>query len=131
MRCEPAHVLQDVEAASRSGMSPAMQARLVLTPAKLGTLADGLRSLAAAADPLGRVLSSTELAPGLVLTKETVPIGARRTARCAELRLSQEFCWSSSSLGRTCCRRLWAWRSALPMRSCSKVLSAYARERAS
>ena len=55
--------------------SSAMAARLVLSPKKLRGVASGLRSLAAQSDPLGRTKRLMEIAPGLQLKQETVPIG--------------------------------------------------------
>jgi len=70
---------QDVELANKEvakgGLSTSMAARLVLTHAKLETLAQGIRSLAAMDEPIGRVLKRTELADGLILRQETAPLG--------------------------------------------------------
>lgn len=56
-------------------LTAASAARLALTPKKLATLADGLRALADQDEPIGRVLSRTELSPGMILTHRTVPLG--------------------------------------------------------
>lgn len=56
-------------------MSEALAARLPLSVGKLATLADGLRAIADAPEPIGRVLRRTELADGLVLRQETSPLG--------------------------------------------------------
>lgn len=66
---------KDVEHARTSPISDALRARLVLSASKLAALAASVRAVAAQADPLGRVLSRTELAPGLVLSKESAPLG--------------------------------------------------------
>lgn len=51
-------------------------ARLLLTPSKLESLAQGLRQIADSLHSiLGRVLKRTEIADGLELKQETVPIG--------------------------------------------------------
>jgi len=53
-----------------------MLKRLSLSPAKLASLAVGLRQIAVAAqDSVGRVLRRTRLAPGLELEQVSVPIG--------------------------------------------------------
>ncbi|CAL8301295.1 unnamed protein product [Lota lota] len=63
-------------AVSIGQLSPAMLKRLTLSPAKLGSLAIGLRQIAVAArDSVGRVLRRTRLAPGLELEQVSVPIG--------------------------------------------------------
>ena len=56
-------------------MSEAMAARLKFPPKKVAGVADGMRSLARQADPLGRTVRHMELSPGLMLRQETVPIG--------------------------------------------------------
>ncbi len=56
-------------------LSAALAARLQLTHGKLAVLAEGLRALADAEDPLGRVLRHTRLSEGLELTQESVALG--------------------------------------------------------
>ncbi len=56
-------------------LSPSLAARLELSEAKLATLAEGIRSIAKAPDPLGRSLRATELSDGLVLRQVSSPIG--------------------------------------------------------
>lgn len=65
----------DLAAAARDGVEGALVQRLKLTPAKLATLAAGVRAIAAQPEPLGRVLARTEIAEGLVLDKTTAAIG--------------------------------------------------------
>lgn len=60
---------EDVAAAEAGGVAPALLSRLRLTPAKLAALAAGVRAVAAQPEPLGRVLSRTLVADGLVLEK--------------------------------------------------------------
>ena len=52
-----------------------MQKRLVFDEKKLRGVVDGLEALASLPDPLGRVLTRTELAEGLHLRRVTCPIG--------------------------------------------------------
>lgn len=70
---------RDVEAAAaqvQAGtMSQAMADRLPLSASKLAGLADGLRTLAQAPDPVGRLLRATRLGDGLTLEQRTTPIG--------------------------------------------------------
>lgn len=68
--------VEEAEVEVREGrLSAALAARLKLSPAKLATLAEGLRAIADQPEPLGRVLRRTELAPGLELRQETAPLG--------------------------------------------------------
>jgi glutamate-5-semialdehyde dehydrogenase len=57
------------------GMSEALAHRLELTPRKLADLVAGLRQLAAAPDPVGRVTLATELDRDLLLERVTCPVG--------------------------------------------------------
>jgi glutamate-5-semialdehyde dehydrogenase len=70
---------EDVRAAEalvRDGrMSKAMLARLRVTDEDVGEMAEKVRGVARLADPLGRHLAVTELDEGLVLTKESCPLG--------------------------------------------------------
>ncbi|XP_075949915.1 delta-1-pyrroline-5-carboxylate synthase isoform X2 [Anarhichas minor] len=67
----------DMDLAENAGhLPPAMLKRLSLSPAKLNSLAIGLRQIAVAAqDSVGRVLRRTRLAHNLELEQITVPIG--------------------------------------------------------
>lgn len=57
-------------------MAPPMVARLSLNEHKLLSLAEGLKQIAASSsDTVGRVISRTLVAEGMVLRKITVPIG--------------------------------------------------------
>ena len=64
----------DLKNAEASTMSGVLKSRLKLSPEKLRTLADGIRSIAKS-DPLGKVLRHTEVAADLDLVQLTVPIG--------------------------------------------------------
>ncbi|KAK4319601.1 hypothetical protein Pmani_009491 [Petrolisthes manimaculis] len=67
---------QDLEEASKTGLSTAMTSRLRLTPAKLNSLSDGLRQIAMDSKTiLGRTLTKTLIAENVELRKITVPIG--------------------------------------------------------
>lgn len=56
-------------------VSPALLQRLILKPQKIQQLADGIRAIAAQEEPIRRVLQRMEVAEGLVLEKQTAPIG--------------------------------------------------------
>ncbi len=56
-------------------ISDQLMQRLKLKPQKIKQLADGLRSIAAQDEPIGKTLSRMEIAEGLQLQKVTAPIG--------------------------------------------------------
>jgi len=66
---------QDLDAAAENGVGKALLNRLKLSHAKLQTVVEGIRSLAAQDDPIDQLLSKTELAEGLLLDKVSCPIG--------------------------------------------------------
>jgi len=70
---------EDLRAAQglvRTGeITQAMLARLRVDEEAVSGMAEKVRSVARLADPLGRTLSRTELDQGLVLSKETCPLG--------------------------------------------------------
>jgi glutamate-5-semialdehyde dehydrogenase len=64
------------ETAVKSGaMSASLFARLRLSDRSIGEMASRIRDVAKLPDPLGRRLSATELDSGLVLYKESCPLG--------------------------------------------------------
>ncbi len=65
---------QDVRAA-RQALGPVMLDRLQLTPARVASMAQGLREVAALPGPVGRVLSRHTRADGLRIEKVAVPLG--------------------------------------------------------
>jgi len=67
--------LIDLEAAELDGTALVLKNRLKLTDAKLNTLAEGLRQIAALPDPLGVEKKKRELADGMTLSLISVPIG--------------------------------------------------------
>ena len=66
---------RDLDRADAEGVDGPLRARLALTPKKLATLAEGVRTLAEGADPVGRVLRATLLDDGLELRQVTSPLG--------------------------------------------------------
>ncbi len=66
---------RDFDAAKADGLAAPLLARLTLDEKKLAILVDGLRALAATADPLGHTTLARELAPGLDMYRVTCPIG--------------------------------------------------------
>jgi glutamate-5-semialdehyde dehydrogenase len=65
----------DLTAARAAGLSPAMQDRLMLDPARLSGMAADLRSVAALPDPVGEVFDAQTLPNGLKIRRQRVPIG--------------------------------------------------------
>jgi glutamate-5-semialdehyde dehydrogenase len=66
---------EDVEAARQGGTSAAIVDRLTLNPARLAAMADGLRQVAALADPVGEVVRGGVLPNGMELRQVRVPLG--------------------------------------------------------
>ncbi|MEB3173454.1 MAG: glutamate-5-semialdehyde dehydrogenase [Cyanobacteriota bacterium] len=65
----------DLKAAAAEGLADALIARLKLDAAKLSGAIEGVRQVAALADPLGVRQLHTELDEGLVLERISVPLG--------------------------------------------------------
>ena len=66
---------QDIAAARAEGRTDAFLDRLRLTPERIAAMAQGVREIAAMADPLGRVLEKKTIRSGVRLVKKTVPMG--------------------------------------------------------
>lgn len=66
---------KDCAAAAADGLSSAMLDRLALTPARVAGMADGVRQVAALADPVGAVLGGGVRPNGLRITRVRVPLG--------------------------------------------------------
>ncbi len=66
---------KDMIEAKESGMSPAMQDRLLLTPARVDGMISSLRDVAALKDPVGEKISRWLRPNGLEIMKQRVPIG--------------------------------------------------------
>ncbi len=65
----------DVEAAQTAGLSGAMIDRLRLDEKRLAAMADGIRTVAALADPVGETIRAWTRPNGISITKRRVPIG--------------------------------------------------------
>lgn len=65
---------KDVESAKKS-LSPVMLDRLCLTRERIGSMAQGIREVAALPDPVGKSLGKTERPNGLHIEKIRVPLG--------------------------------------------------------
>jgi len=66
---------EDRKAGIESGISDALLDRLTLSEKRVGEMAQGLRELAAAGDPVGEVVAGWRLANGLEIKKVRVPLG--------------------------------------------------------
>jgi glutamate-5-semialdehyde dehydrogenase len=66
---------KDIEAAEAAGISPAMIDRLRLTDDRIEGMADGLRTVANLADPVGLGLGAWKRPNGIDIRKVSVPIG--------------------------------------------------------
>lgn len=66
---------EDVAAAKKAGMAPAMVDRLLLAPARVEAMAHAVRSLADLPDPRGEVFDSVTRPNGLRVAKVRVPLG--------------------------------------------------------
>lgn len=67
--------IQDLDAARAAGIGAAMLDRLTLNDRRIKEMADGLRTVAAQNDPVGRILEETTRPNGLKITKISVPLG--------------------------------------------------------
>ncbi|HWC10464.1 MAG TPA: glutamate-5-semialdehyde dehydrogenase [Acidimicrobiales bacterium] len=65
----------DVDRAQAAGTSATVVDRLRLTPARVDAMADGLRQVAALADPVGQVAEGWTRPNGLLIEKVRVPLG--------------------------------------------------------
>ncbi len=66
---------KDVSKARESGTSATIVDRLTLTQARVSSMAEGLRAVAAQPDPVGEVLEGWRRPNGLLIEKVRVPIG--------------------------------------------------------
>jgi glutamate-5-semialdehyde dehydrogenase len=66
---------RDVDQALGMGLSPAAIDRLTLTPDRIGSIAEALRSLSRLPDPVGEILGGSTRPNGLQIQKVRVPIG--------------------------------------------------------
>ncbi len=66
---------RDLEAATAAGVTGPKLKRLTLTPGGIAQMADGLRQIAALADPVGQVTREYDVPSGLHVRKVRCPIG--------------------------------------------------------
>lgn len=65
----------DLEAARLKGIDAALLDRLELTPARVHSMAEGLRNVAAQADPVGELSATSRRPSGLEIARMRVPLG--------------------------------------------------------
>jgi len=75
--CEPLLTAnaRDLAAARRAGLAPALLERLELTPDRVTAMAEGLRQIAALADPVGEVSAMNYRPSGIQVGRMRVPLG--------------------------------------------------------
>ncbi len=66
---------RDLEAGAERGLSTALLDRLELTPQRIGTMAKGLRQVAALPDPVGRISDLQYRPSGIQVGRMRVPLG--------------------------------------------------------
>lgn len=66
---------KDIAQAEADGLTASLYQRLKLDAGKISQLVQGIRDLKTLPDPAGRILSATKLDDGLILEKQTVPLG--------------------------------------------------------
>lgn len=66
---------RDTEAAAANGMTQSLLDRLSLSPARIAGMADGVRQVAALADPVGEIIEGGCRPNGLRIQKTRVPLG--------------------------------------------------------
>ncbi|SDX58805.1 glutamate-5-semialdehyde dehydrogenase [Marinobacter mobilis] len=66
---------KDLDAGRENGLEPAMLDRLELTPARIDTMIEGLRQVAALPDPIGEITDMTYRPSGIQVGKMRVPLG--------------------------------------------------------
>ncbi|THD82383.1 glutamate-5-semialdehyde dehydrogenase [Aliigemmobacter aestuarii] len=66
---------RDLDYGREKGLSPAMMDRLTLNPARIAAICEGLRSVAAQPDPVGRVLAEWDRPTGLHIQRVATPLG--------------------------------------------------------
>ena len=66
---------EDIAAARENGLAPAMIDRLTLNASRVSAMAQGMLTVAAQNDPVGKIISKTVRPNGLEISKVSVPFG--------------------------------------------------------
>ena len=70
----------DLERARKKNLSSAMMDRLVLDEVRIKSMIAAIKEIASMKDPVGVLLDSWERPNGLLISRVTVPLGARNSA---------------------------------------------------
>ena len=65
----------DMDRAREKGMAPSLMDRLMIDPARIRAMAEGMRQVAALEDPIGTITDMRRRPNGLLIGKKKVPIG--------------------------------------------------------
>ena len=101
-------------AAAKDTVSQVMLDRLALSPARLESMAQGMREVAALPDPVGTVLSETVRPNGLVICRKAVPMGVIAIIYESRPNVTSDAAALSIKSGSACVLRCGkeAWRSS-------------------
>ena len=66
---------KDIEAAKAKGMAAGLVDRLLLTPARIDGIVEGMRQVIGLEDPIGEVISMKERPNGMMVGQKRVPLG--------------------------------------------------------
>lgn len=101
-------------AAARGRISDALLDRLLLSPARIAAMADGIREVAALPDPVGRVIKSVTRKDGLIIDRVAVPMGVMAIIYESRPNVTSDAAALSIKSGNVCVLRSGrdAWQSA-------------------
>ena len=130
----------DMADARAKGLSGAMLDRLALDEARVRGMVDGLRAIAAQADPVGAVMAEWDRPSGLHIRRVRTPIGvdrgdlrepAERDRRRGRRSASRPGTRRSCAAGRRACARrrrsMPGWRRGSGRRACRRPRSSWCR----
>ncbi len=100
--------------AARGRISDSLLDRLLLSPARIMAMADGIGEVAALPDPVGRVLKSVTRKDGLVIDRVAVPMGVMAIIYESRPNVTSDAAALSIKSGNVCVLRSGrdAWKSA-------------------
>lgn len=100
--------------AARGRISDSLLDRLLLTPARIAAMAEGVREVAALPDPVGQVLKSVTRPNGLLIERVAVPMGVMAIIYESRPNVTSDAAALSIKSGNVCVLRSGrdAWQSA-------------------